>query len=535
MSGKPDTVDLDSEDEEERRLAEVMSGKITAVNDSKTTPDGLDQILANTSSGLNPPHITATRAVGPKLGYSSFHHHTRPTAPPPTAHGSSSLDEQQNLIGGGGAGLAQKRIWTKFGDETRNVEVREAAIPDNYTCHRCGARGQHFVVDCPTNADDNYFRRRYAAGIPREFLKPITEEDLKYLDSTDQVFVIEDNQLVVLRRVSDEEKIKKLGGESDDQRFQKYFGTGPNEQERLRFHRALRREKERVAALRLKEKNLRLRNQIQLKLPPRPPEHWAVQRVQLTCDLALSGSSGANIFEVKEELSAMTRGDTNANLKEPASLKTHLLNNPHMTRCCGRTYCLDCITRHVQEGYSREGAGAGPLCPGCGHSLDLESLMPDHDVRELLAVILQGKERVDIVKEETLKLERKIQSKRQRLEQLSTAPTYFDQQRLQEQGNVEDMESLPLTESIKEALASTKAQAEKLKREETLSRKLTEERLRREREAEAFKSRTKKDVLVKVPAGTIDPLTLLDGKDPLSLKIIKMYNTCGDDVGGRAA
>lgn len=49
----------------------------------------------------------------------------------------------------------------------------------NYICYRCGQKG-HFIQNCPTNSDKNYdyIRVRKPTGIPKSFLKPVSEEEL---------------------------------------------------------------------------------------------------------------------------------------------------------------------------------------------------------------------------------------------------------------------------------------------------------------------------------------------------------------------
>lgn len=62
---------------------------------------------------------------------------------------------------------------SKDGDEAVLEEPKEPP-PENYTCHRCGSTGSHWIWECPTNDDPDHFKKvRPAKGIPRQFLRKV--------------------------------------------------------------------------------------------------------------------------------------------------------------------------------------------------------------------------------------------------------------------------------------------------------------------------------------------------------------------------
>lgn len=74
-----------------------------------------------------------------------------------------------------------KRIpsWmSKTSTEPRRQSKYVPRLPPNYICFRCGQKG-HFIQHCPTNDDKNYdlLRIRKATGIPKNFLRPVKEQE----------------------------------------------------------------------------------------------------------------------------------------------------------------------------------------------------------------------------------------------------------------------------------------------------------------------------------------------------------------------
>lgn len=71
-------------------------------------------------------------------------------------------------------------LWkSKVNTEIKHSQSKYAPkLPPNYICFRCGQKG-HFIQHCPTNDDKNFdlLRIRKATGIPKDFLKPVQDQE----------------------------------------------------------------------------------------------------------------------------------------------------------------------------------------------------------------------------------------------------------------------------------------------------------------------------------------------------------------------
>ncbi|KAK9476937.1 DWNN domain-containing protein [Lipomyces japonicus] len=72
--------------------------------------------------------------------------------------------------------------------------------PAGYVCYRCGLRG-HWIQNCPTNNDPNWEHRRVkrTTGIPKAFLKTVSQEEFSAAGNNEKFMVNEDGEYVVVQ------------------------------------------------------------------------------------------------------------------------------------------------------------------------------------------------------------------------------------------------------------------------------------------------------------------------------------------------
>eukprot|EP00931_Biecheleriopsis_adriatica_P061146 TRINITY_DN36761_c0_g2_i1.p1 TRINITY_DN36761_c0_g2~~TRINITY_DN36761_c0_g2_i1.p1 ORF type:complete len:542 (+),score=131.14 TRINITY_DN36761_c0_g2_i1:27-1628(+) len=127
------------------------------------------------------------------------------------------------------SGGRQQFGYDGIGDEDQAaVEETKEPPPENYTCHRCGSMGSHWIWDCPTNDDPEHMKKvRTAKGIPRQFLKKVTMEEAEEKSAGGVVLQVygHSGHYIYDHEASQEEK-KRILGDTVQEKVTTAFSQG---------------------------------------------------------------------------------------------------------------------------------------------------------------------------------------------------------------------------------------------------------------------------------------------------------------------
>jgi hypothetical protein len=104
----------------------------------------------------------------------------------------------------------------KYGEDTGKKGMSGGVVPTGYRCHRCG-EATHFIADCPYEEGNKHHKIRQARGVPKSFLETVGE-------GTAGAFLSADGELVRMKVVNKEERLRITGKDSVDLSVRRYFG-----------------------------------------------------------------------------------------------------------------------------------------------------------------------------------------------------------------------------------------------------------------------------------------------------------------------